>query len=70
MIDDRRTRVLIALLAVYAEDGRATVRSVALEANRSISGTYNDLVELRHAGLVWWDEECAGTLRPLVGAVA
>ena len=61
------TRVLLALLAVYARDGRATVRDVRTEAgHRSTAHTHKMLVELARRGLVTWDAGKDGTLRPLV----
>lgn len=66
-----RTGVLLALLRVYERDGRATVQSVVDEAGlSSVGGTYqHHLVPLRDAGLVDWEPNRAGTLRPLVGPV-
>ncbi len=56
------TAVLMAVLRVYARDGRATIRSVAQEAGRNPSTTYAHLRTLRRARLVDWAD--GGTLRP------
>ena len=63
------TRVLLALVRVYARDGRATVRSVAKAANRSLQPTHVTLRQLRELGLVAFEEGLASTLRPLVQPV-
>lgn len=69
MIGDATTRTLLALLAVYERDGRATVRSVAAAAGRSVGVTHGHLCRLRDAELVEWEPFRYGTLRPLVGVV-
>lgn len=63
------TEVLLALVAVHARDGRATVRAVAAAAERGVSATHVHLMRLRGLGLVAWDPPRQGTLRPLVAAV-
>jgi len=63
------TRVLFALIRVYSRDGRATVRAVAAEADRSPATTYVHLRRLRRFGLAHWDDGQMGTLRPLFGPV-
>jgi hypothetical protein len=63
------TRVLMALIRVYARDGRATVRSVAAEVDLGASTTLAHLRRLRRFGLVDWADGQTGTLRPLVGPV-
>lgn len=65
-----RLRVLHALIAVWERDGRATVRSVADEAGRSLSVTWTHLLRLRLAGLADWWPDHEGTLRPTVRIVA
>lgn len=69
IVSPARTRVLLALIAVYERDGRATVSSVAAEAGRSVVVTHSRLVELRRLGLVTWTDGTAGTLRPAVKVV-
>ncbi len=63
-----RARVLIALLRVYARDGRATVGVVALEAGVVQSYAHRLLRELHDEGAVCYQPSTRGTLRPLVGA--
>jgi predicted transcriptional regulator len=67
VIPPESTEVLLALLAVWRRDGRATVRAVAHEAGRGVMATHTQLRCLDEAGLVAMGE--AGALRPLVGAV-
>ena len=62
---DTPTRVL---LAVVSQD-RPTVRSVALQVGKCPSYTLSVLRSLRAAGLVQWDEDKQGTLRPMVAGV-
>ncbi len=62
-------RTLLALVLEYEDEGRATVRSVAARADRSIEVTHRDLTRLRSEGLVTWDDGRHGTLRPLVRRV-
>lgn len=62
--------VLLALIEVHRRDGRATVRAVATHLHRSLSTTHRSLNVLRHRGLVTWDPNRTGTLRPLVEAAA
>lgn len=66
-VSPARTEVLLALIAVYQRDGRATVPAVALRAGRSRSTTHRLLVGLKDLGLCDWPEGAAGTLRPTVG---
>lgn len=61
--------VLVALVRVHRARGRATVRDVAHYAGRSVMATHGHLVDLRALGLVAWEENTAGTLRPLVAEV-
>lgn len=67
--DDRKARVLLALLHVYAIWGRATVREVSIAAGVSLSRTHDLLDVLREEGCCTWDHGCMGTLRPLVAEV-
>lgn len=60
--------VLMALIRVHARDSRATFRSVAAEADRSLSVTYRSLSMLRARGLCDWGTDQQGTLRPTVAA--
>jgi hypothetical protein len=63
-------RTLLALVEVYEADGRATVRDVAVAAERSIQATHAQLRVLRAADFVTWEDGRAGTLRPLLRRVA
>lgn len=63
------TRVLLALLAVYERDGRATMRAVAKAAGRNLTTTTSHLQALRRRGLVNWEDGQQATLRPTVGKV-
>lgn len=65
-IGDAQIRVLLGLLAVYGEHGRATVRTVARAVGRNVSTTHSHLSFLRAQGLVTWTDGESGTLRPLV----
>ncbi len=71
-ISPAQTRVLLALIRCYQRDGRATCRSVAEEAGlASVGSVYrHHLPSLRRRGLVAWEPNRAGTLRPLVAPVA
>lgn len=60
-----QARTLTALIRVYNRDGRATMRTVAAEADRNVSVVFGDLQRLRRAGLVAWTDGETGTLRPL-----
>lgn len=64
IVSPARTRVLLALIAVYQRDGRATVRDVAEAADKSPSTTYTMLLGLRDAGFIEWTPRHSGTLRP------
>lgn len=68
-VNPASTRVLLALVRVHARTGRATVREVAAEAGRSIARTHLHLERLKETGLVAWEVEQDGTLRPLVAVV-
>lgn len=67
---DTPTRVMVALIAAYEAEGRATVRAVAARTGRSINCTHRALMALRRVGLVTWADGTSGTLRPLVHPVA
>lgn len=62
--------VFDALAAVHHRTGRATVRAVALEADRSTSATHLHLRRLRKLGMADWWPAHEGTLRPTVRVVA
>lgn len=63
----RYTRVLLGVLAVYEDEGRATVRSVCEAAGyRSTGSVHPVLVGLADLGLIAWTPGTRGTLRPLV----
>jgi hypothetical protein len=57
-------KVLAALRSVHLLDGRATVRSVAAAANKSVRTTHESLNRLQTLGLVEWESDRSGTLRP------
>jgi hypothetical protein len=65
------TATLLGLVIVHAMNGRATVREVAMITGKptSISTVHAHLVQLRRAGLVAWEDNLGGTLRPLVDIV-
>lgn len=70
MISPAATRVMRALLVVHARDGRATVRSVAAEAGRSLGPVHRHLRILSDEGLIaGFGDGCQGALRPLVSVV-
>lgn len=58
--------VMVAVVAVYDREGRATVRGVAEVAGVGVSQTFAALRVLRGLGLVDWTDGCSGTLRPMV----
>lgn len=62
---DTRTRVLLAVVNQW----HPTVRSVAAEAGVVVSVAHWHLEHLRSDGLVTWEEDRRGTLRPLVEEV-
>ncbi len=62
------TRIMLALLRVHGQNGRATVRDVAEYANRGVAITPRHLSALRERGLVSWTPGSDGTLRPTVDA--
>lgn len=66
VIAPETTEVMIALLAVYQRDGRATVSTVAWLASKPRSVVHKHLDQLQSAGLV---ARGHGSLRPLVALV-
>ncbi len=60
------TRIMLALLRVHGQNGRATVRDVAEAADRAIGTTYRHLCALARRGLVTREPGSRGTLRPTV----
>lgn len=54
--------ILVALVVVHRRHGRATLRQVATERQRTISATRRLLRRLEQRHLVQWDE--IGSLRP------
>lgn len=70
VLPQAQAKVLVALLRLEGRAARTTVRSVADEAGlRSTSSCWVQLVKLRDAGLVRWDEESRGTLRSTVAVL-
>jgi len=68
-VSPARTATMLALLGVYLDEGRATVRAVAARRGHASSWgtTHYQLQRLRtELGLVAWDAGTAGTLRPTV----
>ena len=57
-------KVLLSLLRVYGVEGRATVRQVSELADRSVACTHKSLKLLRRHGMVTWEDNKSGTLRP------
>jgi predicted transcriptional regulator len=64
VIPPEATEVMIALLAVYHRDGRATVSTVAWQSSKSRGVVHVHLDHLEAAGLI--ARGGAGQLRPLV----
>lgn len=64
------TLVFLGVCAEYDENGRATVKAVGERIDRSLATVHKHLVKLRDAGLVDWDDDHKGTLRPTVQRVA
>lgn len=67
-LNNSQTRTLLALIDTHYVCGRATVRDVALLADRSVMTTHRYLAELRDLGLVEMSEQ-PRILRPLVRVV-
>lgn len=61
------TRVYLALCALHAEKGSASMDRLARRCGLSRSGTTTHLIRLRQVGLVSWEPDKRGTLRPLYG---
>lgn len=66
---DSRTRVLLTVLHLFERNGRVTMRETAEGAGLSLTATKRHLDALRDEGLVGWDPDTSGTLRPLVEVV-
>lgn len=66
VIPPRRAAVLAALIRLHALEGRATVRGICALVGCSTSTCHHHLLRLRRDGLVTWESERAGTLRPAV----
>lgn len=64
-----RTRVLVAVLRLHGVYGRCTVRAVASDVGCTVATAHWHLRALRDQGLVAWDDDRQGTLRPLVRVV-
>lgn len=62
--DDATTRILLHVM-----QGRATVRSCAEACGMSPSATYARMIKLYEAGLIEWEPDRKGTLRPMVRPV-
>lgn len=64
------TRLLLATIRVYARTGRCTIREAMTEAGyNSVGSGIEYLRQLRDLGLVSWEDQHAGTLRPTVAVV-
>lgn len=64
------TRLLVATIRVYARTGRCTIREAAAEAGyHSVGNSMEYMRQLRDLGLVSWEDQHAGTLRPTVAVV-
>jgi DNA-binding IclR family transcriptional regulator len=67
VLSARHTRVLLAVIDVWERAGRCTVREVTEAAGYTSTGTVHPtLVALAAMGLVAWQPNTRGTLRPLV----
>lgn len=65
-----RTKVMLALLAEYDRDGRATVRQVGSRASlQSPATAHHHLTALKRDALVAMGDGIQGDLRPTVGIV-
>lgn len=65
-----RANVLLAIVHLYALHGRVTIREIcALTGLRSTSTVHAHLWSLRNEGLIVWEPETQGTLRPAVTSV-
>jgi DNA-binding IclR family transcriptional regulator len=61
-----RAAVHAALIRMHTLEGRATVRGISRLVGCSISTCHHHLLRLRRVGLIAWEPERQGTLRPLV----
>lgn len=59
-----RTRVLLTTLHLWERNGRVTMREAAEGAGLSLTVTKRHLDALKDEGLVTWDPDTNGTLRP------
>lgn len=69
-IPPSETRTLLALVEVWTEDRRATMRSVSRRSGFVASTTGVHIRTLRDLGLVSFEDDRVGTLRPAVRIVA
>lgn len=63
------TRVVLATIEVYQRDGRATVRTIAAQADRSLAPTQHQIERAIGRGLLTAESGRHGTLRPAYGLV-
>lgn len=69
-VSPAQTNVLLALLRVHSRTGRVTIPALLAETGLASKSTiHHHLHRLRKHGLVTWDEDRRGTLRPLVEVV-
>lgn len=68
-LGNNRTKVLLALVCLYEQRGRVTVREVADGAGLPLGTTHAHLLRLRDDGFVAWEPHSQGSLRPLMGQV-
>lgn len=61
-----RAAVLAAVIHTHAAHGRVTVRDISRAVCCSLSTCHDHLLRLRRDGLVAWEPERQGTLRPLI----
>lgn len=59
-------KVLLAVISVSQQRPRITVRDVAQLAGFSLAHTHSILSTLRRSGVVTWEDNKTGTLRPLL----
>lgn len=59
-------RVLLSVISVSQQRPRIAVRDVASVSGLSLASTHKILSTLRRCGLVTWEDNKAGTLRPLL----
>lgn len=66
----RDTLVALAIVRIYAEEGRCTFRDVAADVDCSLSTVHLAVDRLVDEGLVAFERGTAGTLRPAARVVA